>query len=150
MSHLKKPFFVHGLLTHVYVGDYVTAENITETKSVERHDHTAANGATAHCLVGSRDFYEFMLRWIDATTKTDLETLWGNIKDGTAFTLVWDDSVRKMDGTWDMDGTYTMGTDSDGNAIASTEYVIAQTEMTFTPEEVDGYHQVMMRVREKV
>jgi hypothetical protein len=146
--HLKKPFFGYDGPTYVYPD--ITAENIIETDSVERFDHTAADGTTAHCYVGDRNFYEFTYRWVDSSTKSTLETLWDTIKNGEKFDLIWDDSVRKMDGTWDMDGTYTMGTDAAGDVIVTTEYVTAQTEMVWTPEEVYGYWQVTMRMRETV
>ncbi|MCP4898885.1 MAG: hypothetical protein GY906_18085 [bacterium] len=145
--HLKQPFFRYDG-THLYPG--VTAENIIETTGVERYDHTAADGTTGHCYIGDREFYEFTYRWLDSTAKADVVTWWEACKGGQAFELIFDDSVRKMDGTWDMDGTYTMGTDSDGDAITVTEYIVAQTELVFTPDEVDGYVQTTLRFRKTV
>jgi hypothetical protein len=133
--HLKKPFFRYN------------------TVSAERHDHISASGKKASMYVGPREFRDFSFHWLTDANKTSMETFWQSVRDGSAFWIVFDDSVRKIDGTWTIDPSgdpYICGDDSDGNVITETEYTMESTELIFTPEEVYGYWSVTMRVREVV
>ena len=148
MAHVKQPFFVTAGGGHYYPG--CTAESVTDTESVERYDHIAGSGKRGSVLVGSRDFKDVTFQWISDAVKATLITWWDEVKDGSEFDYVMDDSIEKFDGTWDFDGTYTFSTDSDGNAITSTTYTIENTELVFSPGQLYGFWTTSMRLREAV
>jgi hypothetical protein len=145
--HLKKPYFRYGT-TYVLPG--VPVDDVSITHTAERYENVAADGTTVSYYVGPRDFVEKEWRWIDSTSKGYMETWWNAVRDGTHFWLVYDDSIRLMDNSWDFDNSYTIGTDSDGVAITETEYITDDTDLVFTPEAVDGFWRTVRRFREVV
>jgi hypothetical protein len=153
MAHLKQPYLVTPDGTHYYPG--CTAESVTDTESVERYDHIAASGNRGSVLVGSRDFKDVTFNWISDAVKATLITWWDAVKDGSEFDYVMDDSVRKFGtgppASWKFDtASYIFGDDIDGAAITSGTYTIENTELVFSPGQIDGYWTLSIRMREAV
>ena len=149
MSHVKQPYLMTAAGNHYYPG--CTAEAVTDTESVERYDHIAGSGKRGSVLVGARAFHDVTFQWISDAVKATLITWWDEVKDGSEFDYVMDDSVRTFDGTWNFDtGAYIFGDDSDGAAITTTTYTIENMELVFSPGQIDGYWNLSMRLREAV
>jgi hypothetical protein len=148
MSHIVQPYFRTAAGNHYYPG--ATAEGLSHAQTVERYDHIAASGARASTLVGPRAFMSVTFDWITDAVMANLITWWDEVKGGSEFDYVLDDSIVKFDGSWDFDGTETFGTDIDGNPITTTTYTIENTELVFTAGRVHGYWTLTLRLREAV
>jgi hypothetical protein len=135
--HLVQPYFVYNHNESTWAPGVPFTEWYTETLQAERYDQVAADGTRYSYFVGDRDIFDFRLQWLDDTDVDNFRPFWESVKDGSTFSIVLDDSVRKC-GTGTCGDGYFCGDDSDGDAITTVSMVLDSTEMTIQPGEVHG------------
>ncbi len=147
MTHLIKPLIN---IPGAGVRPGVAEADVVERKAVERHDQVSANGKRQSYLVGSRAFRDVTFRWQDSTQKTLWETFWTAVKDGTTFRYYDDDSQPLAATTTICATTLLAGSNTAADAVATTDMVLENTEMSFDEEEIYGYWSVTLQMREAV
>lgn len=144
--HLIQPYFTYDHNRSTWAPGVPFTDWYIETLQVERYDQTAADGTRHSYHVGNRDVFTFRLRWLDATDLESFRTFWAGVEDGSEFSIVLDDSVRKC-GTGTCGDGYLCGDDSDGTGITTVTLVMDSTELTIQPEEVYGLNGVEFTAR---
>jgi hypothetical protein len=158
VGYIKAPFLQFqssGTITGVFPS--VDEENPMVHDGVEALDNVSASGKRLRYVVGDRKITEVTFRWqSDGTTgdstdtKTDWETWWAAVKAGETFQYYDDDTVTMFDTTTTFDTTLIYGDNDAANAVGMTNMVTDDTEFLPTQEEVEGYWQITIRMREAV
>jgi len=144
--HLIQPYFTYDHNRSTWAPGVPFADWYMETVQVERYDQVAADGTRHSYRVGDRNIFTFRLTMLNDTAIDGFRTFWAGVEDGSEFSIVFDDSVRKC-GTGTCGDGYICGTDSDGDAITIVALKLDSTEVLIQPEEIHGYYSVEFTAR---